>query len=583
MNKFIKSLSLTVLFVFSFAFANQVDELYYSKSISFDLPKNIKVSFDLGAGHGDILEPFPEVKLNITKEKLDQTNTTKEEFHVKELTKKIVTDLVVNKATDYLNNGNSNALSNLPPIFSWLAKRILKNGKLYPLEVFLFKAYLLFRMQIEPGYESSKNVEYLALLLKLAISKPLTGFVNVDSQNALELLDKIQDYVEPEFLGFLTEIFLSYQDNFSDCDFNNINIESDEKTKVGFVFANKQMAKACYELFKYNTDYETISDFKKRVENFIQEYVIQAGDVWSAVTNYKVVSFNNFKEHKNSSFKFVGFEDFGVDVSYPVLEKNVEGLKTVNKNFSVYLDEKSDDENWVYCVAKNDSGLNYKIIKYFVAAIFKAVDEYKKINSYDATEILNKIDLDTLKMNYKNFEAAKISLENSISNIEKEIKEKEEKISSGWLWNSWFKEKNQEEVATLNKEKEINVKKLNIIIAKMNELDATICNYDIDSFLVKVKDKSFSEVLKIVILSDVRIAKIINNIMSKPEYKIVKDNIIKRMGLIFSNSKLVREYWNSIEYVLINAFPLFESEIKEFGNNLNVNSNLSELLIGLVK
>ncbi len=575
MNKFIKSLSLNVLFVFSFIFANQTDELNYltSKSIAFDLPKNIKVSLDWGyAGHGDILEPFHGVQLNVKKEeKLDQINKTKDEFQVKELTKKIVTDLVVNKAADYLNNGNSNTLSNLPPIVSWLAKRILKNGQLYPLEEFLLKSYFLYRSPMEAGFENYKKIEFLALLLKLAISKPFTGLVNVDSKNALDLLDKIQDYVEPEFLGFLTEMFLSYQDNFSDCDFNSINIESDEKVKVGFVFANKQMANACYELFKYNTDYETISDFKKRVENFVQEFVTQDSNIWTSVTNYKVVSFDDFTKYKNSSFKFVGYKDFGVDVSY-------------NKaNFGVYLDEKSDDENWVYCVAKNDSGLNYKIIKYFVAAVFKAVDEYKKINSYDASEILNKIDLDTLKKNYKNFEVAKVSLEKEINKIEAEIKEKEEKISSGWLWNSWFKEKYQEEVVALNTEKEINVKKLNVITAKMNELDAIICNYDIDSLLVKVKDKSFSDVLKIVILSDVRIAKIINNIMSKPEYKIVKDNIIKRMGLIFSNSKLVREYWNSIEYVLINAFPLFECEIKEFGNNLNVNSNLSELLIGLVK
>lgn len=121
-----------------------------------------------------------------------------------------------------------------------------------------------------------------------------------------------------------------------------------------------------------------------------------------------------------------------------------------------------------------------------------------------------------------------------------------------------------------------------LLVAKINELDAMVCNYDIDALLLKVKDKSFTAVVKQVIFADVRIAKIVNNLLSKPEYQIVKDNLIKRMGLIFSNSKMVHEYWSTIEYVLENLFPLFKKEIKDFGNSLNVNSSLSDLLVSLV-
>ena len=601
MNKITKNFTLVLLFIFSFlsagdiSIAQTVDGLDYltSTSASFDLPKNIKLSLDWGyTGHRDILEPFHGIKLSVKKENNisnDQSNQSEQGFQVKELTKKIVTDILVNKANDYINNENSEIFSKMPPLFAWIVKRILKNGQTNSssaesiVEEFLVKSYLLFKKPMDVGFENYKKVEFLALLIKLAISNPLEGFIKIDGQNALGFLDKIQDYVEPEFLGFLTEMFLSYQDNFSDCDFNNIDIKSEEKVRIGFVFADKTMANACAELFKYNSDYKTISDFKKRVENFVQEYVTQDSNIWTSVTNYKVVSYQDFAKYKNSSIaKFVGFEDFGVDISYPVLEKTVNGLKIVDKKFDVYLDEKNSEETWVYCVATNDKAINLKVIKYAVAAIFKAIDEYRKINSFDATEILNKIDVNALKNNLKNLQVAQISLKDSLNAIDANIKEKQAKLSSGWLWNSWFKDKYEKELADLNKEKDVLVQKLNIIVAKINELDAMVCNYDIDALLLRVKDKSFTDVVKQVIFADVRIARIVNNLLSKPEYQIVKDNLIKRMGLIFSNSKMVHEYWSTIEYILENLFPLFKKEIKDFGNSLNINLSLSDLLVSLV-
>lgn len=531
---------------------------FYSEGLSLDLPNGVVLSLNWDyKGHGDVLAPFKGIKPIISKK---TSNSDSNEFSVKEATKLLLTNIAATKAKKFIDGDLDEYLKNLPSSIIWFAKRIVKNGRLTPAEEFLLKSYLLYVTPLDAGYENLKIAEQVALFVKFVRSDLF------DDLGSTFVLENLVNYFEPEFLEFLLEVAFSFKDGFQDYDFDEIEVKKEEPHIVGYLFKNKEIARQCYDSINA-PDKVSINKFKNSVETIVTN---RKGIYASPMA--KIVSVTDFETYKNSSFDFVGFKDFGQTVD-PAFLAGING----ELNNGLHLISKSDTDHWVILVGLKDNFAALNLLKYTVAALGRALHEYKQISKFDYKESFKEIDVALLKDKKESLEQKQVKLENKIKKLNAKIK----KYSAPrFFFFGRPKDKSAADNAEMKKVKSL--KKFDSVKRKLSEIKAVLFSSDVDVLLAECKNKGIKEVFGNIFLKDHRILKIYNDVRYNSDYKIIKNNLIKRLALVSAKSDVIKEYWPTIEYILLNSLPLYETEIKKFGQELNADLNIADLLVNLI-
>lgn len=552
-------------------------DLDYFKSRKIDLNLgviNIRVNFELG--HDKLFKGFNEEGINLTfGQGLKQKQTDSKQgsledrigsLNLGDFTKVLAVNVAKNEIKKYLENNKIDELLNgLPPYAKWFISRIIKNGKLTPTDVFILKTYMLYVTDLGVGYENLKTVEFLILVIKL-----INSSVNFDINKINSLIEKLSEYFEPEFISFVRDLVNDFKTGFKNIDFENIKLKNSENKQqvLGYAFDNNDAAQAFYDRVKSVSNLNT-EVFKSLAKSFTQSYDANT---------------------KHDIFDKVDTQNLENQI---VLVKDLDPNLVKDKANGVYLDS-SDDKNTVYCVNNNkENNLDYALLtKSVVAAIYHAISEYKEISGFEFNDIIKSFNSKELENNLGTLNKEKAKLQNKLDIINKNIaynqKNIEHELSTPWFvrtFNRMFKNStlNSDKVSLLDYEKvkQETEQELTIISNKLDKLNIIVTGQYSQNFLNTVKDKTLIETFKTIFSFDNNFTKILKDILTDNNYKIVRENLFNRLAAVSGNFELVKEYWPTIEYVLENKFPELKENISTFSKKLEEEPGLETSLLKL--
>lgn len=561
---------------------NLFDKLdyYKSKEIVINLGDR-QLSLDWGdIGHGDILKPFNGIKPKIIDMEVVSNNDGEDKFGAVAVGKKIAKAIFKKKVQELAIENLDDFLEKLPSFVRWIVEKIVKNGELSPVEEFVLRSYILFQTHFDSGKQALKTAEFMALLFRLALTE---GQDILDVKNGLGSYlvnsEMINELLGQDFVNFVLDVLSSLQNGFEDCDFDSLGTIVDQTVtanaantvnyKVGYVFKELDSAEQCYGLFG-NKEYSE-KEFKKIIASFIQNLTVDGQDIWSP-KNYETVSVDKFRQYKNSTLNnFIGFSSNTDQILEFIPEDSVQQTSS-NVNLI-----SGNSEHWVVLNIKDkvsNADLS-KIVKFTMAAIYKTFQDYKNVfnvvKRQDSSYKLEKgISLKEHKKKQIDLLKKKGLLKKELVILDMEIEKAKATLASGNnLWNKFFFNMNEDKLQNLLERREIKEERLSNIEREIKKLRIALY-YLIDSEdLQNLSDKGFFAITTNMFLSNPRVKRFINDINQNPEYKSVKENLIKRLAKIFGQSDYVKEYWEIVEYVLSNLLPDYKNDFKKFAQNLN--------------
>ncbi|MBD3273047.1 hypothetical protein GF385_01725 [Candidatus Dependentiae bacterium] len=552
---------------------------YESKEVNVNFfDKQLVLKWDT-VGHDDILSPFKGIKPFVRKIKYSNGLKNDDKLNATTIGKKVAKVALKNKIKNLIGNNSDEFLEKLPKFIRWIFERLLKDGKLTPREEFILRSYILYKTPFDEDRQILKQAEFAALVFKLALTEGQSvmnsqenGFADslINSESTKELLGS-------DFVEFANDILKSVSNNFKNCNFDTLT-QKNEKTeyhyKVGYVFKTKDLAENCYSLFE-KEEY-TEKEFKKIVDNYINILSGDVQDIWAILKSYEKVSLKDFREYKKSTTSnFVGFTDCEKDLEFAYSDSDK------NSSSNIVLNSK-DDEYWVILKVKKSSFDFYNTLKYTIAAIYKAFEEYKDINNLSLNSYVSFVQLDDTdrresKRKLDNLIKARKYLQDEIANFDEKIDELENVIKSSDSnpWNNLFVEEKRKDLEDIKYQKECRQKMLRGTELEIKKMGSGIYYLNDSEYLNNLSDKGFIKLFMDMLLDNPRVKEFVNNINNNPEYKSVKENLIERLAKVFGQSEYVKEYWEVIEYVLQGILPDYKNDFKQFADSLNNQDNSS--------
>ncbi len=564
---------------------NILDELDYYKSDELSIYLNGKrLYLNWGnIGHGDILQPFMGVKPRIEEVESLSDTSSEDEFGAISVGKKIAKLVFKNQIKKLVGQNLDDFLVKLPPFLRWIVEKIVRNGQLSPAEEFVLRSYILYKTPFDVDKQALKRAEFIALLFKFSLTEGQDVFI----KNGSSLLNSemIRELFGQGFVDFATDILSSFQNGFQDCDFDrlstvveqNINSKLDNY-KVSYVFRDLDLAKQCFSLFS-NEQYSE-KEFKKIVDGFIQNLTVNVQDIWSN-TGYETISLDNFKEYENSTLSnFVGLTSDSDQILNFVTENNTGNvLELESERLSNVSLVSSQNEHWVVLKTQTKaSNLNLDItIKFTIAAIYKAFEDYNLIKTgiYGSScispniSVLSDKEIMKSKRQLERLLSTKKYLIRELESLNLKIKETKAKLdSSSNLWNRFFSNINEDQLRDLLKQREKKEIRISNVEIKIRELNVGIYYLTAPERLQGLANKGVSFILSDMFFSNPKVQEFIKDINQNPEYKFVKENLIKRLAKIFGRSDYVKEYWEVAEYILSNLLPDHKDDFSHFAKSL---------------
>ena len=469
-----------------------IDELdyYKSKEVAINLfGKQLSLNWG-DIGHGDILKPFKGIKPEVTDIEVvsnDLDSDNEDNFGAVSVGKRIAKVFLKQQIKKFVGQNLDDFLEKLPLPVRWITEKIVKNGKLSPVEEFVLRSYILYKTPFDNDKQALKTAEFTALLFKLALTE---GQDILDVENGLGSYlvnsETINELLGQDFVEFAVDILLSLQNGFQDCDFDNFDTIDEQivvadsyNYKVAYVFRSLDLAEQCLTLFD-NKEYSE-KEFKKIVGDFIHNLTVDDQDIF-APKNYETISVANFEKYEKSTFSnFVGFEDDADKIAeiIPVAEL-VEEEQDNYLNVQLIQD---DNEYWVVLKIQDkesNSDLS-KTLKFTIAAIYKTFKDYKVIKNSgvvdttggsDSLKLENEEELAESKQELENLLNAKRYLKQELVSLDLEIEKMDAKLdsSNNNLWNKFFTGMNEEKLQDLlekRKRKEIELLNLETEIQKL--------------------------------------------------------------------------------------------------------------------
>lgn len=557
-------------------------DYYKSKEVAFNFPngKQLALNWD-GIGHGDLFEPFKGIIPQIRS--IDVlTNDSDQEFNFKNLAKKTLKLFAKNKIKSFIGSDLDLFLAKLPPSARWIVEKVVKNGKLNPFEEFVLRSFILYKTPFDTDKQALKQAEFIALLFKLAITQG-QDILNVkkDFGQYFAKNEILNELFGKGFVSFATDTLSFIQKDTSYSNLENVAKKSVSTIRVGYLFKDADLAKQCFDKFLLAEEY-SLKDFKAIAESFIKNLVIDSQDIWS-VKNYEIVPFEQFVEYKDSFFgNFVG------------IRQNFDNELLVDIKPGVCL---FSDENgyWVGFKSQKDEFDFYETFKFAIAAVSQAFKDYmvikKSVVISDSSFLgyvkpIDHVSVTESKEKLNNLLQAKEYIKDELSVIDFEIKEigKKLDLSLNNLWNKYFTNSYQENLKDLIDRKAKKENQLLNIEQEIKKMNIGLYYLSVPGQPKDFSDKGVIAISADMFLSNPKIQEFIQNINQNPEYKIVKEDLIKRLATIFGKSYYVKEYWEIAQYVLSNLIPDYKNDFANFAKNLNQqgDSDAAELLLSFV-
>ncbi|MFH1461530.1 MAG: hypothetical protein ABIF12_01095 [bacterium] len=557
-------------------------DYYKSKEVAFNFPNGKQLVLNWGdVGHGDLLQPFNGITPQISS--IDVlTDNSDQEFSVKNVAKKMGKLFVKNKIKSFIGKDLDLFLEKLPPAARWIVEKIVKNGKLNPFEEFVLRSFILYKTPFDADKQALKQAEFIALLFKLAITQG-QDILNVkkDFGQYIAKNEMLNELFGKGFVSFATDTLFFIQKDTSYSNLENVAKKSVSTIKLAYLFKDADLAKQCFDKFLVTEQYP-LKAFKGIAEGFIKNLVVDSQDIWS-VKNYEIVSFEQFVEYKNSSFgNFVGIKQ----------NFDNELLADIKPGVCLFSDENG---YWVAFKSQKDEFDFYETSKFAIAAISQAFKDYTIIKNRSVisnspflgyVKPVDHISVIESKEKLNNLLQAKEYIKGELSVIDIEIKEVNKKLDSSLnsFWNKHFTNSYQENLKDLKDRKARKEKQLLSIEQEIKKMNIGLYYFSASEHLQDLSDKGVIAISADMFLSNPKIQEFIQNINQNPEYKSVKNDLIKRLAAIFGKSDYVKEYWEIAQYVLSNLLPDYKNDFTNFAKNLNQqgDSGTAELLLSFV-
>jgi hypothetical protein len=538
-------------------------DYYESDGLYIDLPDNkIFKIWWADKGSGNILRPFASPKVTIEDidgECLLQQNNKDikdNQFSLGTLLKLFI-KTKIKTAVHTLLEAYKDSLNG----WGWLL-----NSKLSAVEVFGLKLYLLMKHDFGKNVDR-KKIEIIRLLFRLSQSDIVSIF---DSEHSLfsylptSLFEKLK--IDANWLAFIDDMWKKLRLNARKYTFDDDGVYDVNQMGIfvcGYEFSNKYDAQECFETIKNKSNY-SYADFRNDVEKNTQ-------------LKYFGVS-NNFKE-------FGKITKESHIASLP--EKVKEWSLAVSGGAKVALIEVNEKKYWV--VYANDKLSTIDSIHMILICFLKAMEEYKGIKAQNNTDVSVRAqytqetskEREQILRDIEDLEKEKIKLQEQLfprkqkaDSFLKEIKSLESVHGC-----SVFDKKALEDVRSSYKKL---VDEINIVENNVKRIEKTIRDlrnspkYFLGEYEIKdIRKITIWQLVLEVFIKSPEFKHVLADINCVEQYKIVKDNLYKRIGNILNNSidfEKNQEMWG---YIVASIFPDLNGYLADIKKDKKDQKNIS--------